>query len=201
MESAEGNSRHHLILIIIAACIVAAGVVMGLVATTSRRNATPPDASHSAPTHGLEQPFASDGTDRDPSAAPPDAGADDPEPAAGAPGAPPGPDVDPHAHIDASDEINEERFIQISVDIIMAAIGFQNAGQGEEELVAYLPELLAKQGVTEEALETATNRVMENPRQAERVSMEIVKRVEALTGINMDIDLVKQMNPNWEPTQ
>ena len=94
------------------------------------------------------------------------------------------------SELDAAEQIGEERYIQISVRFVIAAIGFQNAGQGNEELAEYLPDLLAKEGVTLAAFEAATDQISSDPEQADRVAGEIVKRVQLATGIQMDVNLL-----------
>ncbi len=94
------------------------------------------------------------------------------------------------SELEASAHINEERYIEISVRFVIAAIGFQNAGQGNEELAEYFPELLEKEGVTLAAFEKATDQISSDPEQAERVADEIVKRVELGTGVQMDVNLL-----------
>ncbi len=94
------------------------------------------------------------------------------------------------SELEASGPISEEHYIQISVRFVIAAIGFQNAGQGNEELAEYLPELLEKEGVTLAAFEKATDQISSDPEQAERVADEIVKRVQLAAGVQMDVNLL-----------
>ncbi len=98
--------------------------------------------------------------------------------------------------LDASGQIGEERYIRLCVDMVIAAIGFQNSGQGHEELAAYLPELLKNEGVTMAAFEEATDVISDNPRQAERVAEQIVKRVEQRIGTKMDMRVLPMLNPS-----
>ena len=197
MEKAEGGRKTQIALIAIALFVVVGGVVLGLVATSGRQGdqSVGPSAGDTIP---------GDGTSvvADPAGAPGDDAASRPagestEVSGGADGAEP--DAISHDDIDASGQISEERYIRISVAIMMAAVGFQNAGQGHAELEAYMPELLAKEGVTAEALQRATDELMKDPEQAERVSDEVVKRVEKITGVQMDMKLLQQLDPNWKP--
>ncbi len=99
------------------------------------------------------------------------------------------------SEFNAAKEVSEERYIQISVRFVIAAIGFQNAGQGNEELAEYFPTLLAEEGVTLDAFEQATNEISSDPAQADRVANEIVRRVRLATGVKMDMDHLQMFKP------
>lgn len=103
--------------------------------------------------------------------------------------------ADDTEQLDASGQIGEERYINLCVEMVIAAIGFQNAGQGHEELADYLPELLDSEGVTMEAFEEATEVISSNPRQAERVAEQIIERVEQRIGTRMDMRVLPMLNP------
>lgn len=103
--------------------------------------------------------------------------------------------ADDAEQLDASGQIGEERYINLCVEMVIAAIGFQNAGQGHEELADYLPELLDSEGVTMEAFEEATEVISSNPRQAERVAEQIIERVEQRIGTRMDMRVLPMLNP------
>lgn len=197
MEKAEGHSKTHIALVAIALFVVVGGVALGLMATSGRQadNGVAPSAGDAVPDDRasvVADPAGRRGDDATsrPAGEPGEVsdGADSAEPDAGS-----------HDDIDASGQITEERYIRISVRIMMAAMGFQNAGQGHAELEAYMPELLAEEGVTAEALQQATDELMKDPEQAERVSNEVVKRVERITGVQMDMSLIQQLDPNFKP--
>ena len=197
MEKAEGRSKTHIALVAIALFVVVGGVALGLMATSGRQadNAVAPSAGDATPDDAasvVADPAAAPGDD---AASRPDG--ESPEAPAGSEGDQP--DAISHDDLDASGQITEERYIRISVRIMMAAIGFQNAGQGHAELEAYMPELLAEEGVTAESLQRATDELMKDPEQAERVSDEVVKRVERITGVQMDMSLLQQLDPNFKP--
>ncbi len=96
---------------------------------------------------------------------------------------------------DASGQIGEERFVRIATRIVIAAIGFQNAGQGNEELVTYVEELLKEEGVTQEAFQEATDQITSDPEQAARVRTKIMQRVERRIGTKMDMKVLGVLNP------
>ena len=197
MEKAEGGGKTHIALVAIALFVVVGGVALGLMATSGRQpdSTVAPGAGDAAMTDTAPVVADSAGAPRDDAAGLP---AGESAEASGAAGSAE-PDAISHDDIDASGQISEERYIRISVRIMMAAMGFQNAGQGHAELEAYMPELLAEEGVTAEALQRATDELMKDPEQAERVSNEVVKRVERITGVQMDMSLIQQLDPNWKP--
>ncbi len=197
MEKAEGGGKTHIALVAIALFVVVGGVALGLMATSGRQpDSTVARGAGDAAVTDTEPVIADPGgAPRDEAASLPDGESAEASGAAGSAE----PDAISHDDIDASGQISEERYINISVRIMMAAIGFQNAGQGHAELEAYMPELLAKEGVTAEALQRATDELMKDPEQAERVSDEVVKRVEKITGVQMDMSLIQQLDPNWKP--
>ena len=145
---------------------------------------TPPPQTEPTDT---EQPLAAQGPDTPDSAAGDDPQPDQDDTAAGDEADDGFVDI---SELDTSEGIGEERYIQISVRFVIAAIGFQNAGQGNEELAEYFPDLLAKEGVTLAAFEAATDQISSDPEQADRVADEIVKRVQLATGIQMDVNLL-----------
>ena len=197
MNEAKSDRKPQIVLIAIALFVVVGGVALGLMATSGRQN--DPAASRDAGPvgHTDELPVTAtadavvDGATRDVATADRTAQADAVTDA--------GAGAKSHAEVDASGQINEEGFIRISVRIAIAAIGFKNAGQGHAELQAYVPELLAEEGVTAEALQQATDELMKDPEQAERVGKEIAERVERITGVQMDMSLLQQLDPNWKP--
>ncbi len=203
MARQEAVRRNNIILILLAVAIVAAGFIYGYTRPTAAPDQ--PDVTAS-----VQQPQREA---QDLPAAQPAGESEKPsEPSEQAPAAtaPPlslsrrsgfpfdvaqgGERVEPQP--DTSDRISEEHYINICVEIVIAAQGFKNAGQGNDELITYIPELFADEGVTEEAFDQTTQRITSDPQQGERVAKEILKRVEARTGLKMDVGVLPIMNPD-----
>lgn len=92
-------------------------------------------------------------------------------------------------------QVDEETFIRLSVDVVIAAMGFKNVGQGNRELIDYMPELYKKYGVTEDAYKEAADLISADKGQSERVAKAIVDRAEKITGVKMDMSVLPVMNP------
>ncbi len=193
MESEATVRRNNIIGLVVAIALVAGGFIYGY----TRPHVAPDRTDGAAAVH---QPQAE--TQAAPVAeAPISEAAGGPEqgtepPKQDAAGVPPVPSVANAVEPEVAERISEDHYINICAEIVVAAQGFKNSGQGNEELIAYIPDLLAEAGVTEQAFEETTDRVSSDPQRAERVAKEILKRVEARTGLKMDIKVLPIMNPD-----
>ncbi len=188
MKREETVRRKNMIFLLVAVALVAAGFIYGY----TRPAATPEQPPVAA---SVQQPQRE--AQASPATQPAGASEEPSEPSTQAPaGTALRPSVANVVEPDASEHISENHYINICVEIVIAAQGFKNVGQGNEELITYIPELLADEGVTEGAFEQATERISSDPQQAERVAKEILKRVEARTGLQMDLTVLPIMNPD-----
>ncbi|MFP3902722.1 MAG: hypothetical protein ACLFWB_00640 [Armatimonadota bacterium] len=94
-----------------------------------------------------------------------------------------------------SRQVGEEEFINLSVDIIVTAMAMKNSGEGPEALQEYTVQLLEDRGFSPAGFEEATQQIVNDEQQAQRVTREILQRVRVKTGVQMDMRVIPLLNP------
>lgn len=180
----KGRKRISPVLIVIVLVMILGGLAVYWVtssdgAEVSEPGTTEVDPSGLATSDGAQQPDVS-GAATAPGSSP---------------GGGPGPEATGTSQSPHMKQVDEETFIRISVDVVIAAMGFKNVGQGNTELIDFMPEIYKKYGVTEDAYKQAADLISADNEQSERVAKAVIDRAEKLSGVKMGMDVLPVMTP------
>lgn len=99
---------------------------------------------------------------------------------------------------DKATQMDEETFIDLSVEIVITAMAMENSDTPQKELQNYVLQRLREEGYSAGAFKDATDRILADPEHAKEVSRTIVQRVKKQTDVQMDMRVLPMLDPRWE---
>ncbi len=84
--------------------------------------------------------------------------------------------------------LDDDKFAQLSAEIVIAAIGLKKDGQWENNLLLYMQKTVDKHGVTIEQYNTYARALYDHPDRGRAVAENIMTRVEKKIGTRVSLD-------------